>query len=677
MSFHLPALPFDDAGAVFALLFALTLLVPVVAQRARIPVVVGFVLAGMLVGPGVTGLLERRGGVALLGTAGLLYLMFIAGLELDLNEFIVHRRASLVFGLSGFAIPMALGFVAMTAMGFGMLAAVLLASCWASHTLIAYPEYQRYGTARNRAVSVTVGATILTDTLALLVLAVVAGAHRGALGPAFWLTLVPSIAALLAAALWLLPALGRRFFSGLGQDTSTRFLFVVAVVFAFAWLSEVAGIESIVGAFLAGLAMNRLVPNDSALMGRLEFFGNQFFIPVFLLSVGLLIDPSVMFDPAALGLAAGFTVVALVAKILAAEVTGRAFRYDRVEIGSMTALSSAQAAATLAAVLVGVEIDLIGARTLNAVVVVIAVTCVFSSWLGNRTARQLPHPPPRTEIGSTVVVPVARPDSAGPLVGIAAALARPASGLVVPVVVSTPYVPEDTLDSTLRSMREAERLVRSYGVESEGVFRVDSSPAAGIHHTVVERRASLMVVGWKGSTTRREALFGGILDQIVAQGGVPTIIARTGTASPERIVLAVPQSATVPAARGSVVLAVEAVRRLTLDDPRPIVVLTEVDDDELVATTRGVLGAELVHEPLGLDRMLLDHVRRHDLVVLPAEPGLGRVPTEAARIADRLGDTPLLIAIDGHMRGVGDLQHARLSTEHPFGPPPWRAAAPR
>lgn len=500
----------------------------------------------------------------------------------------------------------------------------------------------------------------------------VAGAHRGNLGPAFWLTLLPAIAVLMVAALWVLPALGRRFFSGLGQDTSARFLFVVAVVFAFAWLSEIAGIEAIVGAFLAGLAMNRLVPNESPLMDRLEFVGNQFFIPVFLLSVGLLIDPRVMFDRTALLLAAGFTAVALVAKLLAAELTGRVFRYDRVEIGWMAALSSAQAAATLAAVLVGVEIGLIDVRTLNAVVVVIAVTCVASSWLGNQTARRLPHPPSRTEIGKTVIVPVTRPASARPLVRLAAAIARPDSGSVVPLVVATPDVPGEALDETLHSMAEAERLARSQGVESEGVFRVDASPGAGIHHTVVERKASLMVVGWKGSTTRREALFGSTLDHIVSHGGAPTVIGRLGETQAERIVLVVPQSAAVPSARGSCMLAIETVRRLVLDDPRPVLVLTEREDAELAAVTYDLLGSEFLHDPAGIDRMMTDHVGPQDLIVLPADLG-ETVYRWRPSASHRLPRNPLLIVIDGHMTSVGDLQHQRLSTEHPFGPPPWRA----
>lgn len=671
MSFHVPSLPLTEADWVFAILFALVLVIPVVSQRLRIPVVVGFILAGMLVGPGVSGLLEREGGVELLGTAGLLYLMFIAGLELDLDEFIANRRASFTFGFASFAVPMLVGSAAMFLMGYEVLAAVLLASCWASHTLIAYPEYQRYGTARNRAVSVTVGATILTDTAALLVLAVVAGIHRGAIGPAFWFTLIPSIILLLVAAIWVLPAVGRRFFSGLGQDTAVRFVFVVMIVFGFAGAAELTGIEAIVGAFLAGLAMNRLVPHGSALMQRLEFFGESFFIPIFLISVGLLIDPRILFDPTALVIGGAFIVVALLGKLIAAEATGRWFGYERPEIGSMFALSSAQAAATLAAILVGVNIGLIDTTTLNAVVAVIAVTCLLSSWLANRYARQLPHPPPRSEIGATVVVPVARPESARPLVRLAATIARPDSGFVVPVVVARSDDDEDAFERTVAIKDEAETMARSFGVEADGIVRVDSSPAAGIHHTVMERHASLMVVGWKGTTSRREALFGGILDHIVSHVTVPKIIGRIGDEPFERIVIGVPSIATMPAARGSFTLAVETARRLRAEEPRSCLVISETDDEEIAEVATTVLDGSYEHDPREAAAALRARARPGDLIILPAEPGRGRIPLIGARVARELPDNALLIVLDGIDRSVGEIDRDQISTEHPFGPPPW------
>lgn len=671
MSFEIPLLPLTQAGGIFAILFALILVVPVVSSRLRLPTVVGFLLAGMFIGPGVAGLLERDGGVEVLGTAGLLYLMFIAGLELDLDEFIDHRRAAYSFGASSFLVPMVLGTAAMLALGFSGLAAVLLAACWASHTLVAYPEYQRQGTAGNRAVSVTVGATILTDTAALLVLAVVAGVHHGAIGPAFWLTLVPAIVALPVLTLWVLPAMARRFFSGLGQDVGHRFLFVVTVAFTVAALSELTGIEGIVGAFLAGLALNRLVPHGSPLMERIEFFGNHFMIPVFLISVGLLIDPRILIDRQALLLGGAFTVVAVIVKLLAAAGTGMSFGYTRAEIGSMFALSTARAAGTLAIILVGVEIELVGATALNAVVAVIALTCVLSSWLSSRYAGQLPPPSSRARIGATVLVPVARPESTRALVAIAAAMARPDSGFVVPVTVAGDNADDETLERVEAAKDQATSMALSHGVEARGVVRIDAAPDLGIRHAAVEHRASLMVLGWKGVHSRREALFGSILDRIVAHVDVPTIIGRVTEDPFERILIVVPTAITAPAGRATFTLAAETARRLRMKSPCPVEVIAQQHDEAFADTSRDVLGGTYHHRPGDLIAILRDELRPGDLVVLPVTRTRGRVPDVGARVAEALAGTPLLIVLNGTAGHVGGVGHERLRSEFPFGPPPW------
>lgn len=671
MSFELPSLPLMEAGWIFAILFALILVVPVVSSRLRLPSVVGFLLAGMLIGPGVAGLLERDGAVEVLGTAGLLYLMFIVGLELDLDEFIEHRRAAATFGAGSFLVPMTLGTAAMLALGFSGLAAVLLAACWTSHTLVAYPEYQRHGTAGNRAVSVTVGATILTDTAALLVLAVVAGVRGGAIGPAFWLTLVPAIVALPVLSLWVLPAIARRFFSGLGQEVGHRFLFVVGVAFTVSALAELVGIEGIVGAFLAGLALNRLVPHGSLLMDRIEFFGNHFMIPLFLVSVGLLIQPRILIDPQALLLGGAFTVVAVVVKLIAAAGTGMWFKYKRAEIGSMFALSTARAAGTLAIVLVGVETGLVSTTTLNAVVAVIAVTCVLSSSLSSRYARQLLPPPPRARIGATVLVPVARPESTRALVEIAAMMARPDGGVVVPVTVAGDNANEETLERVVQAKDQATSMALSHGVDARGVVRIDAAPDLGIRHAVVEHKASLMVLGWKGGPSRREALFGSILDRIVAHVDVPTIIGRVAGEPIERILIVVSAAITMPPARGTFALAAETARRLRMKPPCPVHVIAQQHHEELAHTSREVVGATYEHRPGELLAILQDEVRPGDLVILPVARSRGRVPDVGARVAEELPHTPLLIVMNGTAGDAGDVGHVRLSGEFPFGPPPW------
>jgi Kef-type K+ transport system membrane component KefB len=445
MSFVVPDLPLVDAGLVFAVLMGAILVAPLLARRLRLPEIIVLLGLGFVVGPTGLGVLERAGAVATLGTVGLLYLMFVAGLELDLEDFVANRRHALVFGGLTFIVPMTLGTVVSLALGYTVLAALLLASCWASHTLLTYPTFQRAGTAGHRAVATAVGATIITDTAALLVLAVVARAHQGELGPMFWATLLPSLVALVVGTMWGLPRLARRFFSGPGQDRELRFVFVLACLFVVASLASLAGIEAIVGAFRAGLALNRAVPNGGALMERVDFVGRALFIPLFLLATGMLVDWRVLTDPQTLGIGLAFVLVAVGSKLLAAVTGGRVLGYRGAEVAAMFALSNTQAAATLAAVVVGLRVGLIDEEVVNAVLLVILATSIVSSAVATRYAPRLVTPRRGRPLGDVVVVPVANPDTAPRLLRLASAFARADGGVVVPVLVA----PSETDTTTL------------------------------------------------------------------------------------------------------------------------------------------------------------------------------------------------------------------------------------
>jgi Kef-type K+ transport system membrane component KefB/nucleotide-binding universal stress UspA family protein len=646
MPFHLPELPLTDAGWLFALLMALILAVPMLAERLRIPSIVGLVLAGTAVGPTGLGLVERAGLIETLGTVGLLYLMFVAGLELDLDDFAANRRHALTFGGLTFLLPMLIGTAAIAAMGFELLAALLLASCWASHTLLTYPTFRRFGTQGTRAVATSVGATILTDTAALLVLVVVARAHQGELGAAFWLTLVPSLLGLLVVLLWVLPRIAAWFFAGPGQDRSLRFLFIMVALFTAAALAELAGIEAIIGAFLAGLALNRLVPNTSLLMDRVEFLGASLLIPLFLLSVGMLIDPAVLTDPTTLGVAAGFTAVALGAKLLAAVGAGRLFRYSWTEIGAMFSLSSAQAAATLAAVIIGLQVGLIETETVNAVILVILVTCVVSSWAANRTAARLERPDAGRALGQTVVVPVANPGSREPLVRLAARMARRDSGFVVPLTVVDADVPESELEYLGEANEAAERIALANGAEAAAVLRIDRTPTSGILHTLVERRGSLLVLGWSGQTGRGGALFSTLIDRVLAEAPVPMLIARLREEEPRGVLLSISESNTTPAGRGGLELALEAARRLSRREQLPVRVLSNSADAEVAARVREVLDVPLEVDQRRRSIAVRAHAQPGDLIIVPVKPTGQALRGAASRIARAIPDHSFVMALD-------------------------------
>jgi Kef-type K+ transport system membrane component KefB len=654
MPFHLPELPLTDAGWAFALLFGVMLLVPILAERVRIPAIVGLVLAGTLIGPNALGLLEREGAVALLGSAGLLYLMFLAGVELDLDEFIANRRDSLWFGLATFAVPMAISTAAVAALGFEPLAAVLVASCWASHTLLTYPTFRRFGTQSNRSVATSVGATIITDTAALLVLVVVVALHEGEAGVGFWIGLVVSLALLCAALLVGLPALARWFFTGIGQDRGVRLGFVLLALYASAGLAEVAGVEAIIGAFLAGLSLNRLVPAGSLLMERLELLGGQLLIPLFLISVGMLVDPAVLADPATLGLAIAFIAMALGAKWLAAEGTGRLLRYDTAERGAMFALSGAQAAATLAAIIVGFEVGLIEEDTVNAVVLVILATCLATSWVAGRVAPSLPRPDRPQPLGDVVVVPVTRPESRVPLVSLAGVMAARDSGTVIPLTVIGPESDQATVAAVQADTDASEALALAVGAEADGLVRIDSTPSSGILHTLVERRGSLLVLGWKGHSSAKEALFGGIVDQVLQEAPVPMLVGRMAHPAPRGILLSLSEVNTTPSGLPGLDLALAAAARLARHHQVGVRVISETADPVLATAVTAALGVEAVVDERRRSIAVRDHVRDGDLVVVPVKPDRGGLRGVATRIARAVPDHDLLIALDARSHRAAD-----------------------
>ncbi len=351
------SLPLTNPVLKFLLILVIILFAPLLLNKVKIPHLLGLIIAGAVVGPNGFNLMERDSSIILSGTAGLLYIMFLAGLEIDMGEFKKNSGRSMYFGLLTFIIPMGLG----TAAGLYVLelplpTSVLLASMFASHTLIAYPLVSKLGVAKDKSVNITVGGTMITDTLALLVLAVVVGMTVGEVNDEFWIRLSISITLFALVVMLIFPLIGRWFFKRF-DDNVSQYIFVLVMVFFGAVLAEVAGVEAIIGAFLAGLALNKLIPHTSPLMNRIEFVGNAIFIPFFLIGVGMLIDYRAFFKNwETITVAAVMTITALSAKYIAAWITQKSFRFSKDQRRLIFGLSSAQAAATLAAVLVGYNI---------------------------------------------------------------------------------------------------------------------------------------------------------------------------------------------------------------------------------------------------------------------------------------------------------------------------------
>jgi Kef-type K+ transport system membrane component KefB len=391
----------------FFVLFAVVLFGPVVFKRFGLPGLIGLVLGGFAIGPNGFGLIATGNHtVPELGHLGLLYLMFVAGLELDLQVLKDYRRAAVLLGLFAFAIPFAAGTALGLSLGWSTPASCLLGALASSHTLIVYPTLRDAGLGGNPAVASAVGATVLTDTLALIVLAVVAGSQTASGSTATTLgELAIGFAVLLGVGLIALPRAVDASFRFWGADRAGRYVVIVVALLFMAMLAQVFGIEDIVGAFFAGLALNRLVPNDGPSMEHVEFFGTAVFVPVFLVSIGLLLQPSVMFTGATLKLAAQICVVAIGGKAVACWLAGRLLHFKRPERVAMFTLTVPQAAATLAVTLVGYELGLFGNTVVNAVLVLILVSIVLAALLADRVVKWMPSTGrDRPALGARVLV---------------------------------------------------------------------------------------------------------------------------------------------------------------------------------------------------------------------------------------------------------------------------------
>jgi len=401
LSIYDATLPLTNPVLKFLLILVIILFAPIILNKIKIPHLLGLIIAGAVVGPNGFYLMERDSSIILSGTAGLLYIMFLAGLEIDLADFKKNSKKSIVFGLYTFLIPMILGILGgYYILQFSILTSILLASMFASHTLIAYPLISKLGVAKNRAVNVAVGGTMITDTLALLVLAVIVGMSAGEVNTAFWVRLTISIIIFGLIVIFLFPVIARWFFKKY-EDNVSQYIFVLVMVFLGAVLAELAGIEAIIGAFLAGLALNRLIPHTSPLMNRIEFVGSAIFIPFFLIGVGMLIDYRAFFkDLDTIKVAAVMTVIATSSKFIAAWLTQKTYNFTLDERRLIFGLSNAQAAATLAAVLVGYNIiigetpagepiRLLNESILNGTILMILITCTIASFVAQKGAKNI------------------------------------------------------------------------------------------------------------------------------------------------------------------------------------------------------------------------------------------------------------------------------------------------
>ncbi|MGY5845981.1 cation:proton antiporter [Salegentibacter sp. HM20] len=524
-------LPFSNPVLVFALILLIILISPILFRRLNIPGIIVLIISGIIIGPYGAGLLEQNAAIDLFSKIGLLYIMFIAGLELDMNQFKINRNKSLLFGFFTFILPLAIGFpVCYYLLNYDFNASFLTASMFATHTLISYPIVSKMGVSKNEAVAITVGGTILTDTAVLIILAVILGnAQEGGLSMDFWIRLVISLSIFVAIMFFLVPRIAKWFFTRLEKEKHSHYIFVLAVVFLAAFLAELAGVEDIIGAFLAGLGLNRLIPHSSALMNRIEFMGNSLFIPFFLISVGMLVDISVILTGwMAIAVALTLSIVAISGKWLAAFFTQLAFKYTAAQRKVIFGLSSGHAAATLAVIIVGYNAEIIDINILNGTIILILITSIVATFATEKaTAKMLaekkdinPEEIKQTETYKmeTILLPLANMVNFDKLVEFAILIKDKASLNPVSILSVVPNDEQAELNIA-QAKNKLDGFVSQASASETDVditATIDQDVAQGISRKSRELIADLIIMGWPTSSGD-EVVIGEKMQSIIDQ----------------------------------------------------------------------------------------------------------------------------------------------------------------
>jgi Kef-type K+ transport systems, membrane components len=553
-------LPITDPTWIFFLVLAIILFAPILLDRLHIPHIIGMILAGVLIGGHGFNILERDSSFELFGKVGLYYIMFLAGLEMDMADFKKNKKKAFIFGLISFTIPTVLGiFSNMTILNYGIVTSILLASMFASHTLVSYPIISRYGLSRQKSVNITVGGTAITVILALFVLVIIAGMFKTEVDQVFWFLLIAKIALACFVIIFFFPRIGRWFFRQY-QDNVMQFVFVLAMLFLGAGIMELAGLEGILGAFLVGLVFNRLIPHVSPLMNHVEFVGNALFIPYFLIGVGMIIDVKSFFmEGKAFEVAIVMTLVPLVSKWIAAFITQKLYRMNSNERRIIFGLSSAKVAASLAAVLIGHDIimnngeRLLNDDVLNGTILMILITTIVSSFVTERASRKIAiNNEAQEKVGETkgeenILIPISNPDNIVNLVNLALIIKNPKrkDGLVSLNVVN------DDHGSTVKQAQGEKYLEKSAmisaaaDVEMHTVSRYDLNIAAGIIHTIKEYNVSDVVIGLHRKINLVDSFWGGTAESLLKGTHRQIMIAKClmPVNTLRRIIVAVPQKA--------------------------------------------------------------------------------------------------------------------------------------
>lgn len=518
--------PLTDPIIVFGLLLLLIFSIPLVLNRINIPNIVGLIFSGVLIGPYGLGIIEHSDAIDMFSTIGLMYIMFTVGLELDMNEFRSNKNRSIIFGILTYLLPLGVGYlVCQYALQQDFISSLLIANVFATHTLVSYPIISKLGITKNQAVAVSVGATVIADTLALLALAIIMQGQSGSIDPMFFIRMGIMLVIFSFFLFFVVPLVSKWMFRKIESEKYTNYVYVIFIVFLSGFLSEIVGLEPIIGAFLVGIALNPLLPQTSPLMHRIEFTGNAIFIPIFLISVGMLLDLKVAVqDTKTLIYASVLAIVALVGKWLAAEISGRLFKYARPQINLMFGLSTSRAAATLAIALIGFKYKIIDENIFNAIILLILFTCVVSSFITQKAAKQIaileeenPNDILNNPTTEKILVPIANPSHLVHHVELALLmkdLRSPNPVNLLGVVKNNEEAENNILDFR-KKLKQVVDDATETDLKVEVITTIDDNPVNGILRTSREIMSNIVVLGWPGKIGRLQRALGDKVSRII------------------------------------------------------------------------------------------------------------------------------------------------------------------
>ena len=510
-------LPLKNSVLILALILLIILFSPLLFKRFRVPGIIGLILSGVIIGPNFLHLIESTNSFELLSKTGLLYIMFLAGLEIDMQQFQHNRNKSIVFGALTFLIPIIIGYVVcIYVFQFSVWPALLLASMFSTHTLVSYPIVSNMGIIKNRAVQVTFGGTIITDSAVLILLGFITNVVTGEINSFFWFRTTLSLGLLVFCTLYLLPKISRWFFRNIEAQASSHYIYVLAVVFISSYLSELAGVEPIIGAFLAGLGLNKIIPHSGILMNRITFIGNTLFIPFFLISAGMLVDLKLFFEgTSALLFAAILLMVGLLTKYIAAWVTGSIYKYSKYERNIMFGLSVSHAAATMAIIKVGFDIHLFDQNVVNGTIILILISCLISSFVTERASRAIAIN--EKEVArkthdkiERILIPVSNPDNIQRLIDLALLVKDQKSNEpIYPLSIVEDDAEADEKINIVRKVIEGiVEQISSGDKKVEVLKKVDLSIVDGIARTAKAYNISDILISFKTNQGSSNLIFG-------------------------------------------------------------------------------------------------------------------------------------------------------------------------